>query len=74
METMGKMLLVFGGVLVGLGLVFMLLARIPFTGRLPGDISLESGNMSCYLPLMSGILLSVLATIVLNLVVWLLRR
>ena len=74
METMGKMLLVFGGVLVGLGLVFMVLARIPFIGRLPGDIRLESGNMSCYLPLMSGILLSVLATIVLNLVVWLLRR
>jgi hypothetical protein len=74
METMGRTLLVFGGILVGLGLLFMVLGRIPFIGRLPGDIRLELGNMSCYFPLMSGILLSILATIVLNLIVWLLRR
>lgn len=74
METLGKMLLALGAILVVLGLVVMALGRLPFIGRLPGDIHLERGNVSCYFPLMTGILLSILATIVLNLIVWLIKK
>lgn len=74
METMGKMLLIVGALFVALGLLLMVLGRGPFMGRLPGDIRIEWGNISCSFPLMSGILFSILATIVLNLIIWLLRK
>ncbi len=74
METMGKMLVALGAILAVLGLLAMVVGRfIPF-GGLPGDIHIELRNASCYLPLMSGILLSILATILLNLLIWLLRK
>ncbi len=74
METMGKMLLLFGAIFVILGLLLMVLGRVPFLGRLPGDINIEWRNISCYFPLMSGIVLSILATILLNLIIWLFRK
>jgi hypothetical protein len=41
--------------------------RIPFLGRLPGDISFSRGNTHVYIPLMTGIVISVVLTVVLNL-------
>jgi len=74
MEMMGKMLLTFGAILMILGLLLMVLGRVPFIGRLPGDIQIKRSNLFCYFPLMSGIVLSIVATIVLNLIMWLLRK
>jgi hypothetical protein len=73
-NMLGRVLLVLGGLLAGLGLLIILLSRIPLFGRLPGDFHLRWGNTSCYFPLMTGIVLSILATIALNLIVWLLRK
>ena len=74
LDALGKMLLVFGGALVVLGLVLLVLGRIPLAGRLPGDIHLRWGNTTCFFPVMTGIVLSILATLVLNLALWLLRK
>lgn len=74
LEAVGKMLLILGGVALVLGLLLVVLARVPFVGRLPGDFQFKWGNVSCYFPLVTGIVLSILATIVLNLVIWLLRK
>jgi hypothetical protein len=71
---LGKMLLVFGGVIVLMGLGLLLLGRIPFLGRLPGDLTLRRGNWSCYVPIVSSILLSLLLTLVLNVLLRLFRR
>jgi hypothetical protein len=73
-NLLGRLMLLLGGLLVGLGLLLILLSRIPQFGRLPGDLHLRWGNTSCYFPLMTGIVLSILATIALNLIVWLLRK
>jgi hypothetical protein len=73
-EQLGRLMLVLGGVVVGLGLLMLLASRFPLLGRLPGDLHLRWGNVSCFFPLVTGLVLSVLATIVLNLIVWLLRK
>ncbi len=64
---MGKLLLVTGVVLVVLGLVFVLAGKgvIP---RLPGDLSFVKGSTRVYIPLGTSIVLSVVLTIVLNLI------
>ena len=74
LETMGKMLLMFGAIFLVLGLIVVTLAKVPLAGRLPGDIHLRLGNASCYFSLMTGIVLSILATLVLNLILWLVRK
>ncbi|HUS71147.1 MAG TPA: DUF2905 domain-containing protein [Anaerolineae bacterium] len=74
LEAAGKMILLLGGVLVALGLVLLLLSRVAVAGRLPADFHFQWGGLSCYFPLMTGVVLSIIATLVLNLVVWLLRK
>ena len=58
------MLLVFGVLLVVVGGALMLFGRF----QLPGDFTFRSGNTTVYIPLATSIVLSVVATIVLNLV------
>jgi hypothetical protein len=70
----GRLLLILGGVLVLLGVAFLLIGRVPFLGRLPGDISFRRGNVQLFFPLVSCLLASVLLTVLLNLVLWLFRR
>ncbi len=67
----GRLLLVGGGLLLVLGVVLVLLARIVPGGRLPGDIMITRGPVSCFIPLATSLLLSLLLTILLNL--WLRR-
>jgi hypothetical protein len=40
---------------------------MPFVGKLPGDIVMKKGNFTLYAPLMTGLILSLLLTLVLNL-------
>ena len=70
----GKTLLVLGGLIALLGLLLLIVGRFPPLGRLPGDISFRRGNFSCYIPIVTSILLSVLLTILLNLLLRLLGR
>ena len=57
---MGKLLLVVGLVIAGLGLLIML--GLPL-GRLPGDIAVRRGNFSFYFPLTTSIVLSIVLTL-----------
>ncbi len=75
-EAMGKML-VFMGLLVvitGLLLIFLPWLKVPFLGRLPGDIRIEREGFSLSLPIVTCIVLSILLTIVLSVVSRLLGR
>jgi hypothetical protein len=74
LEAAGKMILLLGGVLAALGLVLLLLGRGGIMGRLPGDFHFQWGGVSCYFPLMTGVVLSIIATLLLNLLAWLLRK
>jgi hypothetical protein len=66
MTGLGKMLVLFGLVLVVLGLIFVLLERanLPI-GRLPGDIIYHGKNSTFYFPLTTCILISVVLSLVL---------
>ena len=64
MADVGRLVLVFGVVLALIGGALMLFGRF----HLPGDFTLRSGNTVIYIPLATSIVLSVVATIVLNLV------
>jgi uncharacterized protein HemY len=69
METFGRYLMIGGLVFFLLGGGIVLAARFGFPlGKLPGDIRIENGNFSFYFPLASSILVSVILTIVLNLI------
>ena len=70
MNDLGRMLIVLGVVMVLVGLALLLAGRVPWLGRLPGDISIQRGNWSFYFPLGTSILLS----IVLTLLLWLIGR
>jgi membrane protein implicated in regulation of membrane protease activity len=63
----GKLLIVIGGVVVVIGLFLTLGLRIPFLGKLPGDISIDRGNVHFYFPIVTGLVLSVVLTLLLNL-------
>jgi hypothetical protein len=69
-HDLGRSLVVIGIVVAVVGVLLMLAGRVPWLGRLPGDIYLQRGNWSFYFPLMTSIVLSVLLTVVF----WLLGR
>jgi hypothetical protein len=58
---MGKVLVLVGLGIAGMGLLLML--GVPF-GRLPGDIVVRRGNFSFYFPLATSIILSILLTLI----------
>lgn len=74
LESIGRVILVLGLVLAALGLLLTFSGRIPFLGRLPGDIFIQRENVSCFFPVATMILLSLALTVIVNLVLWLLRR
>ena len=67
---LGKALILIGVILVAAGLFLSFGWKIPFLGRLPGDIRIQRDNFSFYFPLTSSILVSLL----LSLLLWLFRR
>lgn len=74
LENIGRVIIVLGLVLVAMGLLLTFSGRIPFLGRLPGDIAIQGENFSCFFPVATMILLSVVLTVVVNLVLWLFQR
>ncbi|MDP1559458.1 MAG: DUF2905 domain-containing protein [Nitrosomonas sp.] len=61
---MQQLFITLGLLLLLLGLVWPLLSKLPF-GRLPGDIFIERENFSFYFPLTTGLLVSVLLSLLL---------
>lgn len=70
MAPVGKLLVLIGLVIVGAGVVLLLSDKIPWLGRLPGDITVKRDNFTFYFPLATSILISV----ILSLLFWLFRK
>jgi Protein of unknown function (DUF2905) len=66
-QDLGKVLIAFGLLIVLAGVVLVLVGRVPWIGRLPGDIHIQRGNFTFYFPLATSLLLSVVLTLVLYL-------
>ena len=70
MPSLGKHLIVIGIVIALFGVVLTIAGRIPWLGRLPGDIYLKRENFTFYVPLATSIVLSLLLCFIL----WLFRK
>ena len=62
---MGKLLIIIGVVCIIVGAAMLYLPRIPFLGKLPGDIAVEKENFKFYFPLGTSILISIILTLLL---------
>jgi hypothetical protein len=62
MQDMGKIVIILGIVLVGLGLIMLYGPKIPWLGKLPGDITIKKENFTFYFPLASSIVISIILT------------
>nr|WP_206202388.1 DUF2905 domain-containing protein [Thermodesulfobacterium sp. TA1] len=67
MSGLGKFLILIGVCLILVGILLSMLPKIPYLGKLPGDIYIKKDNFTFYFPLATSILISLLLTILLNL-------
>jgi hypothetical protein len=67
MSDLGRFLIIIGVLLVIVGAVLVLAPKIPWLGKLPGDISFKRGNVSFYFPLGTCILISIILTLIMYL-------
>jgi len=74
MTGIGKILLVVGGTTILLGLILIFSHHIPFLGKLPGDIMVKKDGFSLYVPIVTFLLLSILLTIIINVILHFLGR
>lgn len=67
-------LLIIGGVLLAIvGGLLLIVGRLPFLGRLPGDVTFSRDNVTVSVPLATSIVISLVLTLLLNLFFWLRR-
>jgi len=67
-QTIGRSIMLAGGVVFLVGLAIYAFGRLHLPlGRLPGDIVYQRGNFTCVFPLATSILLSIVLTVILNL-------
>lgn len=67
MHELGKGLVLLGLLLAALGGLLLLADRFPFLGKLPGDILFKRGNFTFYAPLATGLILSLIISLILYL-------
>jgi len=75
MADLGRLLVIIGLSIAFGGLIIWLAARyLPWLGNLPGDIRVEGDNYKIYFPLATMILVSIIGTILLNIIARAFRR
>ena len=70
MPSLGKFLIVIGLVIALIGVILTVAGKIPWLGRLPGDIYVKRENFTFYFPLATSIIIS----IILSFILWLFRK
>jgi hypothetical protein len=67
MPAIGKMLIILGIILIMVGIGFLFGDKIPFIGKLPGDILIKKERFSFYFPITTSIIISIILTILFSL-------
>jgi hypothetical protein len=67
MGEIAKALILIGAVLLVTGLVLLLFQKTSFFGKLPGDILIKRENFTFYFPLATGIIISIIISLILYL-------
>jgi len=65
MQPFGKIFVITGIVIVIVGLLLMFSDKIPFLGKLPGDITIKRENYTVYIPIATSIIISILISLIL---------
>lgn len=68
MGETAKVMILIGAVLLAVGLVILVFPRLPFVGKLPGDILVKKDNFSFYFPLATSIVISIIISLILFLI------
>lgn len=75
LESIARFLMTAGAALFVIGGLVYLASRMGINlFQLPGDIRIQSNNLTCMIPLVSSILLSIILTVILNLVIRFLNK
>lgn len=75
MADFGRILIIIGLVITFTGIAVLIAIRIfPWLGDLPGDIRVERENFSFYMPLGTMLMVSILASLLLNIILRIFRR
>jgi len=74
MKGIGMLLLILGCLIASAGLIMLVSPRIPWLGSLPGDIHYRGKSTSFHLPLTTCVVVSIVLTLLLNLVLSWYRR
>lgn len=61
--ALGKLLILVGVLIIVIGLVLLVADKIPWVGRLPGDIIIKRERFTFYFPLATSILISIILTL-----------
>ncbi len=72
-ENIGKALMIMGALILLLGIIITAASGLPLLGRLPGDIFIHKDGFSFYFPLATSVIISILLTVIINIVGRLLR-
>jgi hypothetical protein len=68
MSEMAKVMILIGAILIAVGLVILFFPRLPFVGKLPGDILVKKEHFTFYFPLATSIVISIIISLVLYLI------
>jgi len=70
MLEMGKILIIFGGTLILLGVILIFIPKVPYLGKLPGDIYIKKENFNFYFPLTSCLIIS----FIVSFIIWFFKK
>ncbi|MBS1125891.1 MAG: hypothetical protein H6Q96_48 [Nitrospirae bacterium] len=68
MNELAKGLILLGAVLIAVGLILLFFQKVPFLGKLPGDILIKRENFTFSFPLATSIVVSLLISLILSLI------
>jgi Protein of unknown function (DUF2905) len=74
LSSFGKLLVLFAVIIALVGVLLIALGNLPLFGKLPGDIVIRRGSSTFFFPIVTCIIVSVVLTILINLVLWIFRR
>lgn len=66
MTDLGKSIIFIGFLLILIGVLLTVTPKIPFLGKLPGDIFIKKDGFTFYFPLATSIIISIILTLILN--------
>lgn len=63
-QNLGRLLIIVGIAIIALGAILFFFNKIPFLGKLPGDIMIQRKNFTFYFPIVTSIVISILLSLI----------